>query len=771
MISLAIIAKDEVEAVKSIIEKYSKYFYEVCIACDMRLDEFDKLASDKVKIYHYKWINDFAHKRNFLAEKVSSEFYLRMDTDDEIENPNIIPELVNFMKDQNFDVFYVPYIYAKDENGNCVAKHWRETIIRKKDGVRWNKSIHENILLEDKDSARIVRDDRLKIIHNIDREHAISSFNRNLEYLLEEFKKDGEATDPRTIAYLGRMLMSKGEWEKATFFLEILINRSGWDDDKYFAWIQMAQCYQQLGRYDTALGCCFEALRINTQFPDAYLQAGALYLNKSDFTKAVDWIMPGLVRPEPDTCMVVDPSFYGHKARLNAALALLGKGDATMAIKYFNEAKKMAPKDPHVMDLEKMFVDAFETDQYVRSFAWIANYTQRVDRTLVGKLIDSMPNSLFKDERACAIRNNYAPLKVWGSDEIVIYCGQAWEDWSPISTYKGIGGSEEAVIYLSKEFVKLGYKVTVFNSCGEMAGIYDGVEYKPFFLFNKNDKYNVLISWRGWHFKNIIAKKKYVWLHDVPQDGQFTKNILSEIDKIIVLSQFHRSLLPDVPDEKILVSANGINSEDFKPSGVIRNPHRMIHTSSYDRGIQHLLLMWPEIRKEVPDAELHLFYGWNTFDEMVKAGIRDNKFKVAMTKLMAQEGVTDHGRVGHKQLIKEFQRSGIWVYPSHFEEISCISAMKAQACGCVPVTTDYAALSETVKAGIKVKGRCDEKSVQENFKENLIKTLKDVGSQEEIRKEVISQSDEFGWGNVAKQWLNDFNGVVAEEAQVEELIK
>ena len=46
---------------------------------------------------------------------------------------------------------------------------------------------------------------------------------------------------------------------------------------------------------------------------------------------------------------------------------------------------------------------------------------------------------------------------------------------------RGLGGSESAVILISKELVKLGFDVTVYNNCEDTAakpGIYDGVKYK-----------------------------------------------------------------------------------------------------------------------------------------------------------------------------------------------------------------------------------------------------------------------------------------------------
>ena len=39
----------------------------------------------------------------------------------------------------------------------------------------------------------------------------------------------------------------------------------------------------------------------------------------------------------------------------------------------------------------------------------------------------------------------------------------------------------------------------------------------------------------------------------------------------------------------------------------------------------------------------------------------------------------------------------IWLYPTRFDEISCVAAMEAQAAGLCAVTTDSAALAETMK--------------------------------------------------------------------------
>lgn len=757
-LALHIIAKNEVEEVGAIILEYEKHFDEIVIAADQRLEEFQELSSHykKVKVFPYEWIKDFSHKRNFLVDKTESEYYFRLDCDDEIRGADKIRECFDYVVSNNIDVLYVPYIYSSDEDGNCNAEHWRETIIKKSPNHYWMKSVHENIHIEDQSKFRGHRSDTIKLFHNITPEHAEESGKRNLDILLEEFNRDKNNTDPRTIAYIGRMLVGMGQWLSASKFLELLIAKSGWEDDKYFAWVDLSRCRYHLNDLEQAIACCYEALSIKTDFPDAYLTLCELYLCKKDYDKALHWGLIGVSKPKPKTMFVLDPTVYTYRAVMNIAMAYFGKGDFENAKKSFDAAYEMAPSNEFISSKKDLFKEAYENEEYIKRLMWLLFYTRNKDESKLQSLVNAVPKNLLQDERVQSIRHQILPAKTWGERDIVIFCGRSWEEWGAPSIINGIGGSEEAVIYLSRELTKLGYKVTVFNNCGDFEGDFEGVTYKQFYEFNYRDTFSHLIAWRENIFSkvNIAAKNKIVWLHDVPLTVQFPENY--GFDKVIVLSEYHKSLVkecaPHIPDSKILVSSNGINLKDFSDQNIIRNPKRLIYTSSYDRGLEHILRMWPDVLKEVPDAELHIFYGWNLYDKMVDVGVRSEEFKKMMLQLMNQKGVFEHGRVGHKQLIKEFYKSGVYAYSSHFEEISCISAMKAQACGCVPVVTNYAALKETVKDGIIIEGKSGIPDVDKRYSEALIGILKDEKRQEEIRSSVLNHKSQFGWEKVAQQW-------------------
>ncbi len=194
------------------------------------------------------------------------------------------------------------------------------------------------------------------------------------------------------------------------------------------------------------------------------------------------------------------------------------------------------------------------------------------------------------------------------------------------------------------------------------------------------------------------------------------------------------------------------------------NPKHCIWTSSYDRGLQNLLELWPDVIKEVPDAELHCFYGWQLFEQFNRKNPERMAWMKHMNELMTQKGVTHHGRVSQPELQEWYKKCGIFAYPSHFYEINCISVIKAQLWGAVPVTTGFAALEETQKYGVKVEGEIYENvglspKLKKRYTEELIEALKDEKWQDRQRDLMGKWAREkYSWKRVAEQWSKEFDG-------------
>lgn len=182
--------------------------------------------------------------------------------------------------------------------------------------------------------------------------------------------------------------------------------------------------------------------------------------------------------------------------------------------------------------------------------------------------------------------------------------------------------------------------------------------------------------------------------------------------------------------------------------------NKLFWGSSYDRGLDVLLPMWPEIKEKYPPAQLHICYGWDLFDVAAKGNVERQNWKKRMQELMKQPGIFHHGRVGQKRLAEIRQSCGIWAYPTYFTEINCITALQAQADGLVPVTMTLAALDETVQSGIKINGK-----IQDNREEFLNALLSLMGNKKRWKsesKKAQKFAKSFTWSNIANQWEEEF---------------
>ncbi len=183
--------------------------------------------------------------------------------------------------------------------------------------------------------------------------------------------------------------------------------------------------------------------------------------------------------------------------------------------------------------------------------------------------------------------------------------------------------------------------------------------------------------------------------------------------------------------------------------------HKLLYQSSYDRGLEHLLLMWPDIKKKFPDATLDIAYGWNTFDALTANNPERTQWKIMMISRMHQDGVTDHGRIGKEKLIELQETCGILAYPSHFFEIFCISAVEAQLHGCVPVTTGIGALSETVEHGVIVEGDIQDSEVKRNYLNALLNLMSDENKRKKLSDKGREWATKFDWTKIAQQWTKE----------------
>ena len=105
-----------------------------------------------------------------------------------------------------------------------------------------------------------------------------------------------------------------------------------------------------------------------------------------------------------------------------------------------------------------------------------------------------------------------------------------------------------------------------------------------------------------------------------------------------------------------------------------------------------MLRAWPRIRAGVgPGATLHVYYGFTPkFLKWGRQHMRNFDAWLADTKaLLDQPGVVYVGLVDQVTLARAYARAGYCLYPTSYPETGCVSLMKAQAMGAVPVTSRY----------------------------------------------------------------------------------
>lgn len=722
--------------------------------------EIEPEVIEKMKEYglevdpDYRLFN-FAKARNASLEAATGDYIIWWDGDD---IPRGLENIKPFIEQNpETDIFDAVYDYFRDEEGNSISDHVRERVFRNNGKFLWMGGalglIHETLLpITSFEPLRLdIPQDVFFVEHHTD--HVDSSSMRNHIALLYEYiKTDGE--DPRTIYYLGVEFFNRGMYEYCIKVLREYVEVGGWDEERYHAYLKIAEAYQMLKDPKSARDAYLRALDEMPHYPHAYLGMGEVYHNEEEWGKSSEYLMTGLQKKMPKTKYVNDVTRFTFRPAVYMALNYLKLGKPNLAYEWFSKALQMNPKHPWVKENAQLFVDAQNLDEYVRSFVKLGQLSQRLYPKTLSKLAEAVPDELMDQELLMDFKWRYTRPKVWGTKSVVFFCSSAFEDWGPESLVKGCGGSEEAVIQLTKRLVKLGWEVTVYNNCIR-EGKVDGVDWVRFERFNPRDIFNILISWRNNIFTEPrVANKKYIDVHDVPNpplDKFYAEDQLEGVT-MLVKSQFHRQVFKHLPDDKFKIIPNGIDTKQFENPKKTKN--NLVWTSSYDRGLENLLEMWPDIKKEVPDATLDTYYGFSLYDTTPWGRTKKGQFwKAKMIKLLDQKGITDHGRVGTDEVAEAYKKADVWAYPSAFPEIDCISATKAMAAKCVPITTDFAAVKER-NQGVAVERDINTQEGKEFFRDSLIGLLLNEKQKQRIRARLDVSG--YDWDNIAKRWAEEF---------------
>lgn len=304
--------------------------------------------------------------------------------------------------------------------------------------------------------------------------------------------------------------------------------------------------------------------------------------------------------------------------------------------------------------------------------------------------------------------------------------------WTPENS-KTYGGSEEMVIGLADSLQRSGHEVTVYFTPSR-SGILDmvmpsGVRYVPLDAWDVSTPSDlaIIVKFPEALDRPFMARATWLWTADPMNVLQLPEPRMKKLSGIVAISSWHRQELAQagLPEDKLLAFPLGVPSDLLqRPTNADRDPHAIVYASSFDRGLERLLASWGAVKAAVPDASLHIWYGWDLFDRLTIGNPAAASWKVAMDAKMAQPGVVVHPRTDGEDMTM-YQTAGVWAYPCIGGERFCLTAIKAQKFGAIPVVTPVMALHETVRHGIK----CE----QSDFAEQLIFALSDLEWQKKVR--------------------------------------
>lgn len=336
---------------------------------------------------------------------------------------------------------------------------------------------------------------------------------------------------------------------------------------------------------------------------------------------------------------------------------------------------------------------------------------------------------------------------------------------------RSLGGSETAAIQLAEALAKgkdpFGGKnrVIVFSPCERPVAVNE-VQYLPIQAsaeYARGADIDVLIVSRAADFlmHPHNAKVCFLWCHDLAlrrTEGQ-VRGTMYQIDRVLLMSQFQKEQYKEVygiPDEGIEVIRNGIDLSLFPAprKSIDKVKGQMVYCARPERGLENLVRpggIMEQLAKEVPEATLLVAHYDNTVEQM------KSYYEMLWSRCKELPNVRLLGSLTKKQLYDLYSRSWLYVYPTPsgmaqtFDEISCISAMEARACGLPFLSTARGALKETVApgTGVLIPGDGFDEDVQRRFVKEIKRLYHDEIGWQRLSREAYKQGISLTWEPVA----------------------
>ncbi len=737
-IALTLIAKNEEHNLPILLKSVEGCFDEIWLtdtgSTDKTIETFVTIGIEhhekfgtNFHVVNFDWIDDFSAARNAALDSIKTDYWMWLDLDDSLHNKEaFINWRNNAMQFGNY--FLANYHYAIDEKMNPLISFIRERVFKNGLGYKFNFQVHEGVKgIPGITSASNVVTWAVK--HRRSKEDLDRDKGRNLRIL----EKNKDHLDSRLKFYYGKELFENGKSDESVHVLKDVVTLEDLElHDRIMAFQYlclsiMAESeklkrpeydHKAVEMYEKAIALAHQGLRLDPGRAEFWTMIGDCYLkmNKLNFALPMYHAAKGLTY-NPDR-LLAEPNHrvknvYQEYPRNMIAKIYYNSGNIDAALAEVNDCLKIYPESKEAIDIK-------------------------------AELLKIAPIVDLKSKK------EQVP-------DIVITCPphdlMEWD--SEVYKHKKIGGSETAVVEMSQWLRRLTNRpVKVFNVRKEEFTDDVGVEYIPNTKTNEYmSQFEPSIHIAHRHNIKVTNAKTYLWCHDLVTQGcEFGQNF----DYLLSLSAFHKryiNALQGVPEDKIVLTRNGIKPDRFKNKVHVKNPNKIVFPSSPDRGLAEAIYIVEKARKVLPDLELHAYYGFENLRLCGLAGMAD-----ALEALIKERPwVKYHGGVQQDVLAKEMGEAVIWLYPAVFIESFCITALESVCSGTYPLVRDIGALPDTLR-DFSEKGMAsvidmgvESEHDQQQWADELVKIIK-----EEKWKDVVVSPDQYGWQSVAREWLQLF---------------
>ena len=221
----------------------------------------------------------------------------------------------------------------------------------------------------------------------------------------------------------------------------------------------------------------------------------------------------------------------------------------------------------------------------------------------------------------------------------------------------------------------------------------------------------------------------------------------------------------NIPEEQCVIIKNGIDKIEKAEPYQQGKPIRIIHQNTPWRGLSVLLGAMQKVKNPLITLDVY------SSTEIYGKNFHENNDQDYTTLYEQAKKLPNVNYIGYKpnSYIKEHLKDyNMYVYPSIFEETSCISLLESMAAGLYCITTNYGALFETgAEFPMYIPYSSNYRNLAEKFAYGIEAA---AGSLHEsvIHNHLISQSQYthqyYGWGKQASSWTRFLQGAINAKA-------